>query len=160
MHTVDEIIEMFHNVFEHRAGILYRNNKEAGGISQNGYKRVWAGGKRYQTHRVIFAMHHGYFPKLVDHIDRDKLNNKIENLREATNRMNVINSGLSKNNKSGVKGVLWDKSCSKWHAQITNEGVKIGLGRYSKLLDAVEARLQAESELHSDVTTTTIFQEI
>jgi predicted Fe-Mo cluster-binding NifX family protein len=65
--------------------------------------------------------------------------------------LNAINSGLPSNNKSGVKGVCWHKAGNKWTAQIKNDGVKIHLGSYDKLQDAVGARLKAEEDLWCDI---------
>lgn len=70
-------------------------------------------------HRMIFLYHKGYLPRKVDHHDRDKLNNKIENLRDANDVINAMNVGLSKNNTSGYKGV--SKYKGKWRARLAEE---------------------------------------
>jgi hypothetical protein len=81
--------------------------KIAGTINNTGYYRTKVFGKKYLNHRIIFAMHHGYMPKYIDHIDRNRLNNKIENLRPATRRLNAINREYknSKNTASGLQGI-------------------------------------------------------
>ena len=63
--------------------------------------------------------HHGYFPEAVDHIDGDRFNNKIENLREATHVENHYNRKVQKNNKSGSKNVCWHKLINKWSVDLT-----------------------------------------
>ncbi len=123
----------------------------AGWEDPEGYNHIRLNGKLYLEHRLIYLLHHRYLPDLIDHIDRNPRNNRIENLREACKKVNAINSGLPVNNKSGVKGVSWHKAGNKWTAQIKDDGVKIHLGSYEKLQDAVEARLKAEEDLWGDI---------
>ena len=59
-------------------------------------------------------MHYGYLPKIIDHIDRNPANNKIENLRAASRSLNCLNSKINKTNKSGVKNVDFLKSKKRW----------------------------------------------
>jgi len=66
---------------------------------------------------LIFLYHHGYLPKFVDHIDGNKKNNRIENLREATKSQNAMNQKVSTRNTSGIKGVMWHKRDKKWFVQ-------------------------------------------
>ena len=116
----------FNDLFEYRNGELYwknclykaYNGKKAGHIHRSGYWRLKINKESYQAHRVIFAMHNGYMPKQIDHIDGNKSNNKIENLREATPSQNGWNRFLQKNNKSGIKGITWRKDCNRWLAQV------------------------------------------
>ena len=63
------------------------------------------GGKKYLVHRAIFLLTNGYLPEMVDHKDQDKVNNLPENLREATRSENSMNTGVRKDNTTGVKGV-------------------------------------------------------
>jgi hypothetical protein len=105
---------------------------------------VGVGGKHYRLHRVIFFMHHGYLPDVIDHIDGDILNNKIENLRPATHTQNMRNTKLSSRNNSGVKGVNWDKKSNKWRVHISVDGKTKTFGRFKDMelaeLIAIEAR--------------------
>lgn len=109
-------------------------------------------GTKYKelVHRVIWALHYGDWPKLLDHIDRDPTNNRVENLRVANKKLNAINSGTPKNNISGVKGVSWHKGANKWTAQIKNDQKKIHLGTFEHLEDAKAARHLAENRLWHD----------
>ena len=82
---------------------------------------------------------------VVDHADRDILNNRRKNLRETTKQMNEYNEKpIRKNNTSGYKGVTYDKFNKKWMAQIMYNGKSIKLGRFKNKKDAVIARLNAE----------------
>jgi len=71
----------------------------------NGYLYVSVNGKRLLVHRVIYAMHYGYWPKYVDHIDGNPLNNKIQNLRSVDAKLNTKNSKKRVDNTSGCTGV-------------------------------------------------------
>ena len=96
---------------------------------------------RKKFHVIIMGNKNGY---VVDHIDQNKLNNKRNNLRFLTKTGNAINSKLSKNNTSGVKGVV--RYRNKWHAQIMVNGKNIHLGYYDKMEDAIEARRKGEEK--------------
>ena len=77
----------------------------------------------------------------VDHIDNIKSNNNINNLRWATNSENQHNKSMSKNNTSGVKGVVWHKGKAKWQSQIMIDGMQIYLGLFTNIEDAKQARM-------------------
>lgn len=73
----------------------------------------------YLAHRLGYLYVHGEFPsEKLDHIDRDKTNNRVQNLRPATHKQNSENKGIQANNTSGYKGVSWSKQRSKWVAVI------------------------------------------
>lgn len=108
--------------------------------------RVWANGRSHKVHRIIWEMHNGTIPEgmEVDHIDHNRLNNAIENLRLVTHRGNAVNQSLRSTNKSGLNGISWDKARNKWVARIYDHGKQIPLGRYSNIDDAIAARKEAE----------------
>lgn len=104
-----------------------------------------------RAHRVIFAMVYGYWPEAqVDHINGDRSDNRIENLRGATWSENQRNKGTQSNNKSGAKGVYWNAQRRKWHAQIKVNGDTLYLGRFARLEDARMAYQQAAKDYHGD----------
>ena len=114
--------KILHELFEYRDGELYWKvnryrvkslGKLAGWIENTGYRRVLIDGKKYQIHRLVYMMHYGFMPKTIDHLDGNRLNNKIENLRPATIEENCRNSIKRTNNTSGVKGVFWNKQTGK-----------------------------------------------
>ena len=85
--------------------------------------------------------------KQIDHIDGDKKNNFFENLRVCSPQQNGFNRGKQKNNKSGLKGVFWDKKQKKWCAQIKINGKKKNLGRFNDRNVAYEKYKEAAKKL-------------
>jgi hypothetical protein len=134
--------EELNNLFDYVDGNLIwkinaRSNhvkgSKAGCIKGSGYIYIKINNKLYLAHRLIFLMHHGFLPKCIDHIDGNKTNNKIENLREATNQENQYNRKLSKNNKSGIKGISWNKLVKKWQIYLSINGKNISFGFFDDL---------------------------
>jgi hypothetical protein len=126
----------------------------AGWEDNRGYRRIQLGERTYLTHRLVFLMHHGYLPKIVDHIDGDRLNNKIENLREVTPSQSSCNIKTRVNSISGVKGVTWRKDRNRWIAKITYQGKVYHVGLYKDVEDAEKAIQERRSELHGEYART------
>ena len=109
-----------------------------------GYLKIWVHGKTYPCHRMAWLYMYGKLPKdMIDHIDGDKTNNSLSNLREATNSQNQMNRRLGKNNKSGHKGVVRLR-CGKWKAQLAIDKTYLYLGTFSTMEAALAARTIAE----------------
>lgn len=146
-----EIIKVFRSRFRYEDGKLFciKTNRPRGYLSTSGYVRVnvnlgYKVNKAYYAHQVIFALHHNRLPKLVDHINQNKLDNRVENLREADKSINSINRPLQKNNLTGVRGVAFNKLTSKYEAYITVKSKRLHLGLFITKEQATEARLNAE----------------
>ncbi len=77
----------------------------------------------------------------IDHIDGNKLNNNVSNLRYATHSENSQNRKLNINSSSGTKGVYFKKAINKWRAQITLDGIQIHLGYFENKEDAIQCRI-------------------
>jgi hypothetical protein len=120
----------------------------AGTLKSHGYLCVGINYNSYRAHRLIFLMHKGYLPKTIDHINGDKLDNRIENLRAATVGQNQHNRKTNANNTSGYKGVSWSKAQKKWTARITLERKIIHLGYFANVEEAAEVVRKAREELH------------
>ena len=117
----------------------------AGNIGNVGYFRISIDNKSYLSHRLAWLYIYGYFPETyIDHINRIKPDNRIENLREVSGTCNVRNMGNRISNKSGVKGVQWDYERKKWHVRIAINQKTKHVGRYISFDEAVCARLAAE----------------
>lgn len=99
-------------------------------------------------------MHHLFIKKGkydVDHINRNKLDNRVENLRAVSRGMNIINTDVRKNNTSGITGVYFLKKENLWTAAITHNDKKYYLGRFKLLEDAILARKHAEEFLFGEI---------
>lgn len=124
------------------------NNRYAGTPALNsakgGYLYGRIHGKPYFAHRVIWAIHHGEWPVIIDHINGDGADNRIDNLRSVSHKDNIRNSKLSIANSSGACGVYWSARNLKWAAQMRLNGKTKYLGIYEKFDDAVAARKSAD----------------
>ena len=150
--TAAELNEMFR--YDGATGKLYnritrgkraRKGLEAGCTRPEGYRMVKIAGVGYYTHRLIWKMRTGSDPaEEMDHINHDRTDNRIENLREVTHSEQVKNASRRKDNTSGVTGVHWDTRDQKWQVQIRVEGNQRYLGSFTHFFHAVRARKLAE----------------
>lgn len=119
--------------------------KEAGCSSKRGHRLLNRKGTVYLAHRVAWLLYFGQWPKDgVDHIDGDPSNNRINNLREATQSVNNKNRRLNQNSQTGVSGVAWCSTLKKWRAYINVNNKHTTLGRFDSFDLAVAARKEAE----------------
>jgi hypothetical protein len=135
------------------------NRVSVGGVagSQNGdgYTRIMIGKKKYRAHRLAWLHVYGEWPaKYVDHVDGDRSNNKITNLREATNAQNMRNCGAYATNTSGFKGVTFHKHRRRWHARINIPSKQIHLGYFDTPEEAHAAYCAAAAKLHGEFART------
>lgn len=142
------------DIFHYSDGVLrWRENQKrikagtiAWNVNQSGYIRIKYRGEKFLAHRIVWEMHYGKIPEgmQVDHINHDRTDNRIENLRLVNANENGKNQKSSTRNKSGVVGVSWKSQKNKWHAQIMVDGKQIHLGFYDDINDAKDARKVAE----------------
>lgn len=123
---------------------------EAGSKNPKRYHQIQISGNMYYVHRIVFMMHNGFMPKYVDHIDRNTLNNKIENLRAVTANQSAFNTSTPKNNTSGVKNVNWNKAAGKWMAKIGVPGKRLYLGLFDDLEEAKKVVFEARVKYHAE----------
>ena len=103
-------------------------------------------GKSYYAHRLIWLYVYGCWPKhQIDHINGKPTDNRLSNLRDVTQSVNMHNSKLRLDNKSGVKGVSWCTRSNKWHANICIKGKRKHLGSFHSKLNAIKARRAGET---------------
>jgi HNH endonuclease len=121
---------------------------EAGTLRVDGYRRILFRYKRHYTHRLIYLMHHGEFDGEIDHIDCDKSNNKIENLRLATRGENTRNIKIPRDNTSGAKGVSF--TSGKYRAKIKVNNKQIHIGSFNSMHEASQAYASASKKYHGE----------
>lgn len=120
-------------------------------VDKNGYKSGRIHNKGYLAHRVIWAIVYGdWSDSFIDHVNGDAGDNRISNLRKCTNTQNAYNRGPQKNNKSGFKGVSFNKRRSKWHASIAYNGKTVHLGDFSSKVAAAAAYADASKKYHGE----------
>lgn len=128
-----------------RISIRIKVGNRAGRVNWKGYRMIGVDGALIMEHKLAWLYVYGEWPsKQIDHINRDKADNRIANLRLATSSQNHINKGLQKNNTSGVKGVIWEPSLGKWRARIKVNGRNKYVGVFASIDDAAAARKTAE----------------
>lgn len=109
----------------------------AGSLEDTGYISIRLGTKPYLAHRLAWFYTYGVWPNIIDHIDRDRANNRLTNLKNTDQINNCKNRGLNKNNTSGFIGVY--KKRNKWAAEIILDGKKYRLGVYDTPEEAGKA---------------------
>ena len=128
----------------------YNNSYRAGDVAgcthsgATGYNQIVIRGKKYMSHRVVYFLVHGEWPDTVDHINGNRKDNRIENLRAATMRQNLCNM-------TRAKGFYFSKVKNKFVAQICSYGKTRTIGSFDTVLDARAAYLQAKLEEHGFV---------
>jgi len=141
------------DAFFYRDGELFWKNKitrkpigaKAGSAEKDGYIRIRFMGRKIYAHRLIWIFHRGACPPLIDHIDKNKRNNRIENLRSASKSQNALNSELSPSRSAtGARGV--HASGRKYVARIVIGGRRLNLGSYESI---ETARLAYKAALES-----------
>ena len=131
------------NAFHRVAGKPAGNN-----CKKDVYAYIMINKNNWLAHRLAWFLYYGYYPTvMIDHRDRNRANNKIDNLKEVTGTENNQNLSLPIDNKSGVCGVHYDIPRQKWKAQIKINGKTINIGRYTNFQDAVDAREEYRKKL-------------
>lgn len=115
-------------------------------MSVSGYLETSIFRRRVLAHRIIWKMVYGTEPDTIDHLNGDKSDNCIKNLRSISQTLNSRNQALRKNNTSGVLGVRWEARLHKWHSRINVNRKTVHLGVYASFDEAVAARKAAERE--------------
>ena len=127
------------DVIDYRDGELHWQwGGKAAVKGQNKYQQVIWEGVSYKAHRVVWAWHHGDTDKILDHINRDRIDNRIENLRLSNHRANCLRPN---------SGVHWDKSKNRWIATLGSKPKPKVVYRGKDLMEAWCRRKSAELHL-------------
>lgn len=132
-----------HVVIGQKAGRPHKSSSKL-----TGYRHVHILGKNYLTHRLIYLMFHGNLPTQIDHINGNREDNRIENLRSSTREQNAQNAKTRKDNTTGVKGVHSFKN--KFKAQLQCNKVRYNVGCFNSVEEAKQAVQQKRLELHKE----------
>lgn len=117
-----------------------RQDMVQGSLGNRGYWQVRLLGERFVQHRIVWELHFGPVPEgsVIDHIDRDKSNNRIENLRCTTQSSNMTNQ--PQRNKSGHKGVYQNQANGKYQVRSLKDS------KYLKTVDSIESQLELQDK--------------
>ena len=127
---------------------------QAGARTSHGYMAIGIDGEKFRAHRVAWAMSHGDWPlHTIDHIDGDRLNNKLENLRCVSQAVNMQNRRKpTKSNTSGFLGVYWSERLGGWVASVSVGDKRKRAGPYRTPERASEAYVQRKRQHHEGCT--------
>ena len=134
----------FHKYFEYRddGNLVWRVSRPGGKAiagqvvgnrRRDGYVTVGLLGKKWLLHRIVYAMHHGHMPDVIDHIDGDPSNNRVENLRPADNSKNQWNRKIDSRSKLGVKNVYFHNRDKTYGVRMKIDGKVKTIGYYKDL---------------------------
>ena len=150
---------LLHELFDYIDGnLIWKVDKSrqvkvgdiAGHLDTFGYICVGIDNKLYKAHRLIYLYHNGYLPPCLDHIDGNKSNNKIDNLRSASTSQNQMNIRLSTKNTSGTKGVTWNKKSKKWLVRVRAESKEHCFGYFDDKELAKSVAIDATNKIHKE----------
>lgn len=132
----------------------------AGTLAKSGYRYVTINRVMYRAHRLAWFYVHGKWPENLDHINRDRDDNRMDNLRQADPSQNAVNGRLRCTNKSGYRGVSWSKKSRKWVAMgwEHNKGKYLGAfndpkeagAAYQRHADGYHKEFSAREKLAAD----------
>ena len=151
--------ERLHQLFDYKDGNFYwkldkgraKKGDKANRNTDGRYEQIKFDQELHWFHRAVFVYHYGYLPQTIDHANGNKLDNKIENLRPATYSENNANIGLRKDNKSGIKGVCWNKVKNAWHISVENKQLGIKYQKDIKDLELAElVAMEARDKFHGN----------
>jgi hypothetical protein len=159
MVTQERLHELFR--YDPETGELWHKKKNSNrsimnrpvGCKRDGYLVARIDGKTLSLHRVIWVYVYGKLPEYdIDHINMDRADNRLSNLREATRSKNMMNTLAHRDSRSGVKGVCWHKAAQKWFARVSKDGGTINVGLFETKEQAAEAVQKCREKMHQAFT--------
>ena len=147
----DKETGQFHWVVTSRRGMKSPYGKIAGSRgASHGYLSITLHGRKYLAHRLAWLLTYRELPNYIDHANRDKLDNRIQNLRKCTMSQNIANSKKSRANTSGFKGVSWSSEMRKWEAALNHSSRRKVLGYFDTAQEAANVRDEKARELFGE----------
>ena len=150
--------ELLNELFEYKNGILYskvdryktaiKKGNVVGSISNQGYLRTCINYKSYKLHRLIFMMFYGYMPVEIDHVNGNKTDNRIENLREVSHSQNEWNKSKTVRNTTGIKNITFENG--KWRVRVGANNKTINVGVFDNLELAELVAQEARNKYHGN----------
>jgi hypothetical protein len=142
-------VSNYGNVRNDKTGTIFK-----AGFNTKGYKRVKLGGKCINIHRLVAQ---AFIPNqhnkpCIDHINTNKADNNVNNLRWVTNQENNYNKPIQTNNTTGAKGIRFVKKANKYEVYISYNNKRYNIGLFDKIEDAVKARQKKANELFKEFT--------
>lgn len=122
----------------------YSNTEAFTYVLANGYRTGSVFARNYYAHRIVWLLYTGNWPDQIDHVNGNRIDNRIINLRSVSHLENHKNKSIHKDNTSGVHGVHWSKNSNKWRAEIMVSNCRKHLGYFESIEDAAIARKYAE----------------
>lgn len=123
--------------------------QRAGSFAKEGYRRLKIHGQTISEHRAAWVYYYGVEPEdQVDHINGDPADNRIANLRKATNAENQQNLRKGRTTISGITGVTWNPAKKKWQARIGLHRTRVFLGYFGSVGEAAAAYESAKKNYH------------
>ena len=150
-----EVVKAF---FREEGGVLYRKatvahkfveGTVAGTKTPQGYLVVKILGKKYPAHWIVWVLNRGEWPTRLDHINGNRADNRIENLRESSHTENMWNA-KSRNGQTRVKGVVWEKSKERYRVRMRVNGQRLSFGHFKTLDEARSAVQAARTKYHGE----------
>lgn len=129
---------------------LVKVGEIAGSPNNRGYINISINHKLYSAHRLAWLYTYGEWPTSIDHINNNKLDNRLCNLRQVTHQQNNFNSSIRKNNKTKIKGVSWNKKSNKWIVQIQANYIKTHICVTNDFFEACCQAISFRKKLHGD----------
>lgn len=130
--TPHEVLLLLKEELVYRDGNFYWVKSKAGrrlwqpaGRTTQRHQEIMIDGVCYNTHSLVWLWHHGVWPTILDHINRDPTDNRIENLRLADHATNNWNKTTPVNNTTGHKHITWEAKRNRWVGSITSNGVQL-----------------------------------
>ena len=147
--SYDETTGLFIWLKDQKRGQI-KAGTQAGSLALNGYIEIGFQGQRIYAHELAWFFKYGEWVKNLDHKNRNRTDNSINNLRKATYSENCCNSSLRTDNTSVIKGVSFDKRRNTWNAEVRKDGLRVRKSGFSSKEEAADWVISCRQKLHGE----------